>query len=148
MSDSKNSKRVAIDRLADVLVEDILTATDAEILAEAKEDGIDPAATTARLKDVYKKALTEMRKSRLAAARAAVDNDHRGGWSETVTRLDSVAARKRVEAVLKQNPETHKKLTLAARNGEGLSDSDVQSMLEDLEELGILLPEDNEGNGK
>lgn len=148
MSDSNNSKRAAIDRLADVLVEDILNATDAEILAEAKEDGIDPATTTARLKDVYKKALAEVRKSRLAAARVAVDDDYRGGRSETVTCLDSVASRKRVEAVLKQNPETHKKLTLAARNGEGLSDSDMQNMLEDLEELGILLPEDNEGNGK
>lgn len=145
MNDDNNSKRAALDRLAQALVDDVLTATDAEILAEAKEDGTDPAATAARLKGIYRNALANAGKARLAAAKAAVGADRRSARPGIITALDPTAARARLEAVLKRDPETLNKLTLAARKGEGLSDADVQGLLDDLEELGILPSEDNKG---
>jgi hypothetical protein len=38
------------------------------------------------------------------------------------------------------------KLTLAARNENELSDADVLGMLQDLEELGIVAPDDENGS--
>ena len=40
----------------------------------------------------------------------------------------------------------HVRLTLAARNEDELSDADVLGMLLDLEELGIVAPEDSSGS--
>lgn len=135
-----NDRQTSIDRLLQILVEDILNATDSEILAEAKEDGTDPAARAERLKGVYKRALANGGRSRLAAAKAAVDTDRQKSRTGDVTTLDPTSARARLEAALKQDPETHNKLTLAARKGEGLSDADVRGLLQDLEELGIVSP--------
>ena len=57
-------------------------------------------------------------------------------------------ARQKLEKILKQHPETLSKLTLAARNGEGLSDSDVFSMLDDFKELGVTPPIDKEDDNE
>jgi hypothetical protein len=46
--------------------------------------------------------------------------------------------------LLSSDPKTADKLTLAARKGEGLSDDDVYSMLEDFEDLGVRLPSDSQ----
>ena len=148
MNHKKNSKRSSLDRLAQVLVEDILGATDAEILEEAKEDGVDPAATAARLEGIYKRALADAGKSRLAAAKAAVEDHRPRPRPGTRVPLDASAARARLQSILDRDPETRAKLTLAARKGEGLSDADVQNMLEDLEELGILPTEDGKGSDR
>jgi hypothetical protein len=56
-----------------------------------------------------------------------------------VTPFDPAKARLRLARIVaNDDPETARKLTLAARKGEGLSDEDVRGMLEDMEELGIL----------
>lgn len=50
------SDRTALDRLADALAEDILNASDQDILAEVKEDGEDPAAIAAEVQALFAKA--------------------------------------------------------------------------------------------
>lgn len=52
----KTFKIVELERITNALVEDILSASDEEILAEAKEDYDDPAEARA----LYKKALIEV----------------------------------------------------------------------------------------
>jgi len=133
---STKSDRDALARLADAFVEDILDASDEEILAEAREDYTDPAAAAAQTKMLFDKAAAAAGKGRLAAARAAVAAQ-RG--AATVTRLDPAEARRRLQRVLTRDPEMARQLTHAARNdqGTGLSDSEVQGLLEDLAELGI-----------
>jgi hypothetical protein len=49
--------------------------------------------------------------------------------------------RERLRRVLASCPPDTK-LTLAARNEDDLSDADVLGMLQDLEELGIIVPSD------
>jgi hypothetical protein len=49
--------QLALDRITDGLVEDIMAMTDEEILAEAKEDGIDLEAETARVKAIIQAAI-------------------------------------------------------------------------------------------
>lgn len=148
MTNEQDSKNAALERLTEALVEDILATSEAEILSEAMDDGVDPVAETARLKALYKSLSAELGKTRLAAAKAAAQADRSSSPSRKLTRLDPVAARARLQSILEHDPDTKAKLTIAARKGEGLSDADVQSMLEELEELGIRPPDDDVGGGE
>ncbi|NTF47034.1 hypothetical protein G6L77_01850 [Agrobacterium rhizogenes] len=53
------------------------------------------------------------------------------------------AARARLRAVV-DTPGLPQKVTLAARKENELSDADILGMLEDLRELGVLPPDDNQ----
>ena len=64
--------REALDRLADFLVEDVLDASDDDILSEAREEGIDPESDAARMRALFERTVLEANKRRLHAARAAV----------------------------------------------------------------------------
>lgn len=136
------SAREALRRLADELVQDILAANDEELLAEAAEDNEDPAKVASAMRQLFEDAESASGKARLAAARAAVDADRQR--SGKVLKLDPAEARRRLALALQDNPDTAKKLTLAARKGEDLSDDDVRAILEDLEELGIFPRSDDE----
>jgi hypothetical protein len=56
MPDDKPRKE-PLDRLEDALVEDILAASDEDILAEAKQDGVDPIAAAAAARALFEKAV-------------------------------------------------------------------------------------------
>ena len=62
MTGDQKKERNALDRLADALVDDILNASDEEVLAEAEEDGIDPAKLAGHLREVFERAATEVAK--------------------------------------------------------------------------------------
>lgn len=130
------SDRTALTRLADAFVEDVLNASDEDILAEAKEDCPNPPAAAAHTKALFERAAAAAGKERLDAARAALAQQ-RG--PATVTRLDAAEARRRLQQVLTRDPDMAHRLTLAARKdqGQGLSDNDVLGLFEDLAELGI-----------
>jgi hypothetical protein len=118
-------------------------ASDSELLAEAIEDNEDPDRTAAAMRNLFDETESEAGKAKMAAARAALEEQRRRPAG--VFRLDAATASRRLQKALADNPETARKLTLAARKGEKLSDNDVIGMLEDLEELGILLPGDEDG---
>ena len=122
-------------RLVGGLVQDMMDLTDAELSAELRERGEDPALIAGRARAVFEKAVRERGKRRLTAARTAVDDD--AAIPRKVVKLDAVSARARLEKLLRRSPETAKKLTIAARKGEGLSDADVLGLLSNLEELGV-----------
>lgn len=142
MTRQKSDNHLALDRLAASIVDDILNMTDEEILAEITADGEDLKQIAKESEDIFECAVTTCGKSRLATARQSVLADRQQG--SKILRSNLKAARQKLEKILKQHPETLSKLTLAARNGKGLSDSDVFSMLQDLEELGVISPIDKE----
>lgn len=134
----KKNAREALRRLADELVQDILAASDQELLAEAAEDNEDPEKIAADMRRLFEEAENDVGKAQMAAARAAVDADQRR--SAKILKLDPAEARRRLALALENNPDT----TLAARKGDDLSDDDVRAILEDLEELGIFPRSDDE----
>ncbi len=136
MTGDQKMERNALDRLADALVDDILNASDEEVLAEAEEDGIDPARPTGRLSEVFERAATEAGKAKLAAARRDAANARRSG--ARVVRIEPADARCRYDAMIAQDPKLTEKLTVAARKGEGQSERDIDSAIEDLAELGAF----------
>lgn len=140
MTGKPQSDQDALNRLADALVEDLLEVSDQDILAEVREDNDDPAAIAASMRAMFEKTVASAGKARLAAAKSALVRDRQR--PAVVITLDPAEARRRLERIIANDPETARKLTLAARKGEGLSDSDVLSMLEDFEELEVQPPPD------
>lgn len=125
----------------DMLVQDILEMSDEELLREVKERGEDPKEIAERMRALFGKAIAVQGRQRLAAARSAVNAD--ASRRATSMNRDPAAARRRLDSIMQRFPGTAAKLTMAARKGNGLSDNDVLSMLEDLEELGITGEDEN-----
>lgn len=57
MTASKDKDREALQRLDKALIEDILTTSDNEILAEAREAGDDPEAVAAKARALLRRLL-------------------------------------------------------------------------------------------
>lgn len=144
MTGKPKTARDALDRLADALVEDILSASDEDILAELREVEGDPERHAADMRARFEKSLIAANKKKLVAARAGVAASRRLAGTPAPA-IDITAARARLRAAL-DVPGVAQKLTLAARKESELSDTDILSMLDDLRELGVLPPEDG-GDG-
>jgi hypothetical protein len=136
MTGNPNDARDALRRLADALAGDTLKAPDDEVLRDASEIYGDTDKLAADMLRLFEETASEQGKARLAAARAVITAGRRRPAQQK--RLDPAGARRRLQQAIAADPETAKKLTLAARKGEGLSDEDVYGMLEDFEELGVL----------
>jgi hypothetical protein len=142
MSEKMTPEREALLRLADALAGDVDRASDSDLLAEAAGDQIDVEKLAATMRGLFEQIEGEAGKARMAAARAAVDADRR--QPAPVVRLDAAEARRRLARLLADTPQVARKLTLAARKAEELSDEDVLAVLADLEELGIVPSPDNQ----
>ena len=140
MTGNNKKERTALDRLADAFVDDVLNASDEDILAEFRESHGDPARHAAEMRDLFEKSIISANKRRLAAAKAGAV----AARTTTIAPADIADARARLRAVL-DAPNLPPQLTLAARKENELSDSDIAGMLDDLRELGILPPDGGQG---
>ncbi|MGJ0535404.1 hypothetical protein [Methylocystis sp.] len=141
MTGDKRKERSALDRLSDLLVEDILNASDEDILTELRERNIDAAQNAAAIRTLFETSVIAMNKQRLAAARAGVGADRRAREQASSRPVDIEEARRLLRGVLDASSKG-KPLTLAARKEAELSDADVLTMLDNLRELGVLPPID------
>ena len=138
MNDKRRKADNSLEHLTERLVDTILAATDSELLADAKEDGVDLAAQAAHGRHLLTQALAAGGKRKLAAARAALEARSKSRAYTSTNALSPIEARAVLERALREAPETANKLTLAARKGQSLSDADVYGMLDDLADLGLL----------
>ena len=139
MTGTNKKEREALSRLADVLIEDVLAASDQEILAEFVEAQGDPANNAAAMRALFETSVQKANKQGLRAAQAGLAASRRRPVTPKIDNMQNV--RERLRRVLASCPP-QTKLTLAARNEDELSDDDVLGMLQDLEELGIVAPGD------
>jgi cell division FtsZ-interacting protein ZapD len=142
MSKRKENNQM-IERLADALVEEILNASDEEILKEAEEDYGDPKQAVEKTRAIFDKARSLMGKKKLQAARVELTEQQK--HSCAIIEIDPSVARSKLDDILKQHPEAGGEFTLAARKGKELSDEDVIGMLEDLHDIGLYNPDDDQG---
>ncbi|MDZ4690024.1 hypothetical protein [Terricaulis sp.] len=133
-----NKEQQALDRLADALVDDVFNASDEEILAERTEMK-NLSEEDAKLKALFEQALLKANKSRLAAAKAGAAANQYPIMRAPGPIFDIATARERIRALVKAVDPSHP-ITLAARNENELSDTDILSMYEDLVELGVVPP--------
>lgn len=136
MTGRKERERQALDRLADALVDDIMNMSDEDILAEMKEEGVDPDRHAANMRAQFEKAVMAANKAKLTTAKAAVAADRGLRPGSASAPIDMAEARRRLRSAMASQP-----MTLAARNETEMTDSDVLGMLEDLRDLGVLPPD-------
>lgn len=131
----------ALHQLLDELADDLMNLSDAELLAELAADGLDVDAEAGGARSAIADGVARAGQARLAVARAAVSRDRKA----RVVRLPLPADRR--DAVLARfandDPKLKSRLTMAARNGEGVSEKEIDAILDDLRELGAI---DDEGN--
>ncbi len=137
MTGRKDRERQALNRLADALADDILNTSDEDILAELREEGIDPDQLAADMRTRFEKTVIAANKSKLIAAKAAVAADRGRKSAGAAVPIDMAQARRRLRSVMESQP-----MTLAARNETEMTDSEVVGVLEDLKELGVLPPDE------
>ncbi len=132
----------ALDRLAKSLVDDILSIPDEDILAEVMEEIGDPEKIAEEMRALFERTVQEEGKAKLAAAKkAAAEAQQTGG---AVVNIDPAERRRRYEAMIAKDPDFSAKLTMAARKGEGQSEHDIESAIEDLAELGAFDDEEED----
>lgn len=133
---STKQSQDGLDLLADALVEHILNTTDEDLLAEVSADGDDPDKVADHLRALYDKTYTGLAKRKLISAQDAVRKE--GERHVIKSSVSSLDARRKLKAAIEQSPDLAENLTLAARNGDQLSDRDIEGILEDLRDLGVL----------
>jgi hypothetical protein len=143
MSDKDEKARKALQRLDEAFVEDIFETSDQEILAEFEKRHGNPAQYAVTMRARFEKTVLNANKSRLKAARAALDaaasRPH-----QAAEVIDIAEARRKLRGVLSSGTAAGK-LTIAARNENELSDADILTMITNLRELG-LWPEDKDNS--
>ena len=133
MSQKNKGQSPRLDRLTDMLVEDILASSDADLLAEAAADK-DDGATQARR--AFERASRTVGFRRIARNQRHPPGRRQG--PANIRALDPKTARGWLDAYLASNPETAGQLSRAVRRGSKLSDEDVYGMLEALQLRGVL----------
>jgi len=142
MTGTKKERRAALARLADALVEDVLATPDQELLAEFSDAHGDAAKNAEAMRALFEKSVLKSNKDRLRAAQAGLAASRASAAPSRIVNMQNAKARLR--RALASCP-SDVQLTLAARNEDELSDADVLGMLQDLEELGFVTPDDGDG---
>lgn len=130
-----------LDALLDAASDAVMASSDAEILAESKQEYPDPAARVKELRAMAAERIIASKKQRLSLARKALDaaQSQVQGLTKALT---SEEMRARIQRLLPGSSSAGDWLTLAFRKGEDMSDADMQSLLEDLEDLARLNKKD------
>ncbi len=134
MTENRKDDREALDRLTAAMVDDLLQASDDELIAEILEEGRNPTEEAEAMRALIEQAARECGKVQLEIARALIASS-RGSDPQKVVRLKVADARRKLASLLAQ--DSARGVLMAARAESELSDSDVFGMLADLEELGI-----------
>lgn len=135
MSDRPSKEEEELRRLEEALIEDVLSASDDDILAEAEEDGINPVDNQAEMLRLVEAAELNAGKARMAAARAAASAVREAALPSGALRA-GVPNAGQVQAA--NDLGASRELTLAARNGGDQSARDQEGVDEDLAELQAL----------
>jgi hypothetical protein len=133
MTERKEAQE-ALRGLRQVMVDDIMEASDEEILVQFAEDIGSPDENAARMRALFEKAALLANKERLHAARAGAAASKVSGAGSPIPIGE---ARARLRHVIDAHAHD-KSFTLAARKESELSDADVLDMLEVMRELGLL----------
>jgi len=143
MTNRKLTEAEQLERLNDALIQDIADLSDEEVFAEAIERFGDPQQEIERLRGLIDGALLRASKTKLHEAKSSLAAYNKT-YSNNVVALPMSKKRAVIERFTTQDPELQKKLTLAARKGEGINtENDIEGMFGDLIDLGLI---DEEGN--
>ena len=137
MTTKTNDPRVELNKISKLLIEDLFSMSDAELLQEAtKVESLKKAGESA--KNTFQKAIQTVGAKRLQTARTEMKAPNLQAPLE-VGNIDADSARKIIAKLSAANDAT---LTLAARNLKNISDEDVIELVKELVELGAFKKDD------
>jgi hypothetical protein len=136
----KDPVRDELERIEDALVDAIMNSSEAELREEIKERGEDPDKILARVEATLVGAKAAAAKLRMERAKSELQ-EWRAGNGKIVD-FDRAAMQAKFEKMRARDPELASKMMAAARNGEGLSERDLEGFLTDLAKLERLDEED------
>jgi len=126
--------------IMNALAESVAEASDGEILAETQEEGADPAEAAEHVRNVLLNAAKTYRQRRLREAQQQYEF-HIAAMQERTYNLPATAEerQKLLDLVFAQQPAMRSALLTAQhRDFTSLTDTDVESCLKQLQELGLL----------
>lgn len=129
----KPTAREELERIEDGLLDSLLNASGDELREEIAAAGLDPDSCIADVEATIAAARAESARRRLDGARAELAAWRKRDAKANVAALD--AARAKLDRMRAGDQELDRKMMLAARKGEGLSESDMEGLLEDLAAL-------------
>lgn len=141
MTDKKNHATLQLERVADLIFQDLLETSDEEILAEAVEDGMDVEKEVERISSIISEAAFNNGQAKLAAAKKGFLE--RKSAKRSTFGSFTLQKKRQIIGSLKSNDNLKRQITLAARNENDLSDSDLNAYLQSLYDLNVI---DEEGN--
>jgi hypothetical protein len=139
----KDSVRDELQRIEDALVDAIMNSSEAELREEIKERGEDPDKILAGVDATLVGAKTAAAKRRMERAKSELQ-EWRAGKGKIID-FDRAAMLAKFEKMRVRDPELASKMMAAARNGEGLSERDLEGFLADLAKLDHFDDEDGGG---
>lgn len=119
-----------LERIEDALVDSILNLSGGDLREEFADTGIDIEACVSEIETTFAVAKAEYANKRLLEARAELAAWRKRASKATAAEIDE--ARAKLVQIRSGNQELGQRMMLAARKGEGLSDSDMEALLEDL----------------
>ena len=125
-------------------IDDIFDMSDEELMAEIEEEKIDVEEVLNSIKQSYENAKSDAGKSRLAVARKDLNQEILAPKNSIDSVVNIETARKFFETIKDNNNPLSKQITLAARNLDSLTDSEILSIYSDFIELGVLDEGDTE----
>jgi len=131
-----NDPKTELDRLAAAMARDILELPDDELLRQVGNDEGLKDARAAIMADL-EAAKIASRKNRLTDARAELTAfDAKAGNNRTVVDLEE--ARRQLKKALLPSQSDSSRITLAARDGKGIPDADIEGLVQDAKDLGLF----------
>jgi hypothetical protein len=134
----KNRDQIDAENYTAKVIAEMSERTDKEIMEVAAEEHADPKAEAARLRALLLNAAIKHGKGRLDGARAKLAEEDAQQNAGGAVILSFEAKRAKFDRIVKSNPH----LTLAARQGESIDETELDGYLADIEELGITDPDD------
>ena len=136
MSPNKTIKEIAA--LREAAIADLMSLSDAELRAEAKEAGDDLEAIAARTRQSMREAAAAALRQRMSATKPVSINPHHGRSHASRPSLD------RIKQMVQQLFEREPTVGLAFREGKRQSESDWNTLYDDLVSMGAIKAEDND----
>lgn len=140
---SAGKDRDAMLSFVDRRLDEIDALSDEELLAEAREAGEDPERVAGELRSLIADLIKEQAKERLKSARASLNARQAAPAVGTADILSFEKKQAILQGFADNDGRLRERLMMAARKGEGASEREVDSILQDLRDLGAI---DENGN--
>jgi hypothetical protein len=142
MTNKNPDATLQIDRLNDMIFQNLSETNDEEILAEAVEDGMDVDKEIERITSIISDAIFTSGQAKLAVAKKELEERRKAEKKNPFHSL-SIQKKNAILNSVKSNDNLKEKVTLAARNENNLSEADIEARLQSWYELKLI---DEDGN--